>query len=419
MDDFGFNISEHIIPCTHIRGYRHATKDATAVLRLAVKEYTPKTRGDVEQGAVTVIAAHANGIPKEAYEPVWEELRLRMGGKLRAIWFADSSHQGASGVLNEALQGDDPNYFDHSRDLLGMVNYFREKMKPPIVGVAHSMGCTQLTHLSFTHPRLFTGLLFIEPVMVAVHPPGPNASRMTSVRPDLWSSREAARADFQKNPFYRSWDPRTLDKYITYGLRQTPTLVYPDAKPGSVTLTTTKHQEAWLFLRSNFRPAPVDGKLDEGERLTTADFNEDQASFVFHRAEPGLAVSLLPHIQPHVLWVYGGKSYVNKKGEREKNVALTGIQNRANGGVEAGAVKMHIVEKGSHMFPLQMVTETADVIAPFLKEMSEKGQREEKFWQSYDSQKSERDGLVLSEMWKQEASKKKYENRPAGKDAKL
>jgi hypothetical protein len=30
-----------------------------------------------------------------------------MGGMLRAIWFADMSFQGASGVLNEELQGDD------------------------------------------------------------------------------------------------------------------------------------------------------------------------------------------------------------------------------------------------------------------------------------------------------------------------
>jgi hypothetical protein len=62
METSGFNIKEHVIPCQHIRGYRHATKDATAVLQLAIKEYTPKS--DVAEGAVTIIAAHGNGIIK-------------------------------------------------------------------------------------------------------------------------------------------------------------------------------------------------------------------------------------------------------------------------------------------------------------------------------------------------------------------
>ena len=36
------------------------------------------------------------------------------------------------------------NWFDHSRDLLYMVNNFRERMIRPIFGVGHSMGAAQL-----------------------------------------------------------------------------------------------------------------------------------------------------------------------------------------------------------------------------------------------------------------------------------
>lgn len=36
------------------------------------------------------------------------------------------------------------NWFDHSRDLLHMINHFREEMPRPIIGVGHSMGCAQL-----------------------------------------------------------------------------------------------------------------------------------------------------------------------------------------------------------------------------------------------------------------------------------
>jgi hypothetical protein len=248
------------------------------------------------------------------------------------------------------------------------------------------------------------------------HPPGQNAARLTNFRSDLWPSFEAARAEFQKNPFYNTWDPRAMDRYLRYGLRRTPTAVYPDAAPGSVTLTTTKHQEAWLYVRSCFDPVSPDGKLDEVERFTTGDYTEDQASYKFHRAEPGIAADLLPLIRPHVLFVYGEKSYVNIPGEREKNVFKTGTRTRTNGGVEAGAVRMEILEKGGHLFPVQMVAETAEIMAPFLKEMIAKSQREEQFWQNYDSGKSERNGLAISQKWFKEASKKKYEKRPVAKE---
>jgi hypothetical protein len=36
------------------------------------------------------------------------------------------------------------NWFDHSRDLLYIVNVFRDQMTRPIVGVAYSMGFAQL-----------------------------------------------------------------------------------------------------------------------------------------------------------------------------------------------------------------------------------------------------------------------------------
>ena len=35
-------------------------------------------------------------------------------------------------------------YFDHSRDLLHMVNTFRHEMPEPIIGIGHSMGALQL-----------------------------------------------------------------------------------------------------------------------------------------------------------------------------------------------------------------------------------------------------------------------------------
>lgn len=45
------------------------------------------------------------------------------------------------------------NWFDHSRDLLCMVNRFWDRMPRPIIGIAHSMGSAQL----YTPYNLRTG----------------------------------------------------------------------------------------------------------------------------------------------------------------------------------------------------------------------------------------------------------------------
>ena len=42
-------------------------------------------------------------------------------------------------------------WFDHSRDLLVMVNHFADQMPRPIIGVAHSMGCAQMYVSSMCH----------------------------------------------------------------------------------------------------------------------------------------------------------------------------------------------------------------------------------------------------------------------------
>lgn len=101
-------------------------------------------------------------------EPLWEDLYAhlkRQSVPLRGIWIADVSNQGASGVLNEDVQGDTGNFsfatwfgvysanertttvswYDHSRDILHMVNHFRDEMPRPLIGVAHSIGCAVMS----------------------------------------------------------------------------------------------------------------------------------------------------------------------------------------------------------------------------------------------------------------------------------
>jgi alpha-beta hydrolase superfamily lysophospholipase len=139
---------EHVVECQHIREYPAATaNEQEDVLHLAVKQYVPLDNPEPQPGDVTILAAHANGFPKELYEPLWEEIYARSkanGFRIRSIWMADVAHQGQSSVLNEDVLGNDPSWFDHPRDLLHLVNVKRKEMPRPIVGIGHSMGGAHL-----------------------------------------------------------------------------------------------------------------------------------------------------------------------------------------------------------------------------------------------------------------------------------
>lgn len=107
-----FDVREHIIDGQHIRdnpGGLNTDEDVT--LKLAVKEYVPKVPVSFSRfPPMTIIGGHANGIPKEVYEPLWDDLLgavRAQGGDIRSVWVADNAHQGDSAVVNEHVLGDD------------------------------------------------------------------------------------------------------------------------------------------------------------------------------------------------------------------------------------------------------------------------------------------------------------------------
>lgn len=60
-----FRVIEHTARCQHIRERRGATElDQANKLRLAVKQYVPRSNLTPAPGDVTFIGAHANGFPK-------------------------------------------------------------------------------------------------------------------------------------------------------------------------------------------------------------------------------------------------------------------------------------------------------------------------------------------------------------------
>ena len=106
-----YRVVEHVVRCQHTRDRpAGAERGCDNDLRLHVKQYIPTSNPSPKPSDVTIIGAHANGFPKEVYEPMWDDLYQRLqacGRDIRSIWIADIASQGQSGILNEELLGPD------------------------------------------------------------------------------------------------------------------------------------------------------------------------------------------------------------------------------------------------------------------------------------------------------------------------
>ncbi len=410
---FPFHVVEHIVPCQHIREYPRAVLDSQeTVLHLHVKQYIPLGNPNPQPGDVTIIGAHANGFPKELYEPLWEDLLARSKGHkfcIRSIWIADVAHQGASSVLNEHDLGNDPNWNDHARDLLHLINTKRDLMPRPIIGIGHSMGGQNLVNLSYMHPRLFTTLVLIDPVIQthATVPKwaGPNPAQLSTYRRDLWPSREIAAKSFASSPFYQRWDARVLQRWIDYGLRDLPTNVHPlepyTAASDQVTLTTPKHQEVFTFLRPNYEGYGVGGK--SVNRNTHADLDPSATvTTPFYRGEGIAAYNKLPSLRPSVLYIFGSESDVGRPEACEAKMKYTGIGVGGSGGAATGLVQSITYEKTGHLIAMEAVDRTADDAARWIEGEMKRWRAEEEGFEKQWQSRPRLERQMVDERWKEE-----------------
>ncbi|KAL2833134.1 putative toxin biosynthesis protein [Aspergillus pseudoustus] len=397
---FPFRVVEHTLSGQHIREYPLSIngRQETA-LKLAIKQYIPVDQPTpIPDNAVTIIGIPGNGSPKEILEPLWEDLYAQLKKQsvpLRGIWIADVTNQGASGVLNENVLGDQTNWYDHSRDLLHMVNHFRDEMPRPIIGVAHSMGSAQLVNLAIIHPRLLSTLVLFEPVIPASRF-GHNPAIISSRRRDLWPTREKATESLTKS--LRTWDPRARDRYIRYGLRSVPTRLYNPSgdKPvpeGAVTLTTTKHQETWSASIANLEPESAG--LD---RLLLPDWDvENERPYLFSRPEMWAVARNLPFLRPSVFWVFGGQCYLSPPAEQEYKMRVTGTGIGGSGGAAKEMVEKAVLEDGNHNVVYENVRWSAGVAGDWIRRWYAKYLGDERFWSEYRSRSSDAEMLRLSD----------------------
>ena len=415
-------MSGHRILGQHIREYPGATAHGDDdALQIEIKQYTPIDNPTPQPGDVTIIATHANAHCKELYEPLWEELHARSsstGFRIRSIWVADMAQQGASYIANESSLGNDPHWFDHSRDLLRMVDHFREQMPRPIVGVGHSAGGAQMIFLSHLHPRLFHSLVLIEPSLnLGTVGQGKKVATVNAkyavFRKDVWPSHAEAAASISKNPFYKGWDPRVLSQLLHYGLRQTPTLVHPNADVNAVTLQTPKHQEAFSSVRPNFEGVTVNKPASAAERITHPDV-DPKAGYrsPFYRVETVLAFSHLKTIRPSVLFIHGSDSWFATPDVRAARVKTTGTGRGGNGGAELGRVK-EVVLPGGHFVVMELVNQTAASTADYLGSELNRWKENERSFKEQWEQKDPRQKQIVDDRWIQVL---KNDNKSQGKE---
>ncbi|PQE27372.1 toxin biosynthesis protein [Rutstroemia sp. NJR-2017a WRK4] len=374
-----FKVIEHVIPGQHIREYPNGTKQRQEdVLQLSIKQYIPlNSPNPPPENSITIIGVHGNGFPKSR------------NVHIRSIWMADCFNQGASGVLNEHVQGDDPSWFDHSRDLLQMVNHFRSEMPRPIVGVAHSMGCAQL---------LLSTLVLYEPIIINIRARNgePNPALMSTRRRDLWDSREKAESYFRKA--FHAWDPRVVELFLKYGLRATPTALYDDTQKtpaGAVTLTTSKHQESWTYIQYNFEPK--EAGLD---RLLLPDWDKDlEMPMLYTRVECSITMRNLPYIRPSVLYVFGAKSPFSSTAAQDEKLAVTGSGVGGSGGEAEGKVQKVVFPESGHLLVFENVQESARASAEWIDRWFQQWLVDERFYKGYESKKSDKDMLRVSKAW--------------------
>ena len=248
------------------------------------------------------------------------------------------------------------------------------------------------------HPRLLSTLVLIEPVMMDEISGTPSPVLQSTVRRDIWETRAKAESYLRKA--FKSWDPRALDRLVEYGLRETPTALYSSRNQilasGSVTLRTTKHQEAWGYKQLN-----VDRRREPGlSRLLLPDWDPTVAlPPISNRPEPLIAMKFLPYLRPSVLYVFGAKGPLSTQEEQEKKIKRTGTEAGGSGGATEGMVKGHVLQGFGHLLIFEQPAETARAATNWIQKWFDKWLTHERFLQAHESEKSANGMLEVSKVW--------------------
>jgi hypothetical protein len=202
---------------------------------------------------------------------------------------------------------------------------------------------------------------------------GPIFVQLSLNREDTWPSRSEAAKIFKKA--YNKWDPTVLERYIKHGLRDVQSETDLAEAKGSVTLTTSKHQEAIQYMRPNFQnKKPLDADKDP-ESLQSHDtvFYPDiigppNTICPFYRYEPIFLFKLLKHIRPSVLYLFREASPISTPDHRVEKLERTGKGIGGSGGYRNGRVKEVTFPGSGHALPFEAVDGVSEAASTWFKQ---------------------------------------------------
>lgn len=203
---------------------------------------------------------------------------------------------------------------------------------------------------------------------------------MSTFRRDVWPSREIVAEGYKKSKFYKAWDPRVLDRQIQFGLRDLPTAIYPlESIKGSekpVTLTTTKHQEVFTFLRPNFDGSGHNGQPVDSKKCPDLD-SKLPLTYPFYRPEPPRTFYRLPEIRPSVLYIFGETSYLSSPSAIKEKLEATGSGLGGSGGSRCGRVKGVTLKQIGHLVAMEAVDQCANAASEWVGDEMQRWRKEE------------------------------------------
>lgn len=254
------------------------------------------------------------------------------------------------------------------------------------------------------HPRLIATLVLLDPVILAMKIPVPpnafSALKMSARRRDIWPSLDDAVETFKKSTFFASWDPRVLHRWVQFGFRRLPTLIYPEtgAEDNRVTLKTTKHQEVFTFARPNFK-AFRSGQFDPKHHV---DLEREAAAITpFIRAEGNDVYRRLESVRPSVLYVFGENSELSAPEERRAKICLTGAGVGGSGGIKAGRVKEVVLAGVGHLVAMEAVGRCAESAAAWIGAELKRWKADEEEFQKAWACKSIIEKSTIDDEWRE------------------
>ncbi|KAH9474764.1 Abhydrolase domain-containing protein mpaH [Psilocybe cubensis] len=225
------------------------------VLWNCVNRYVKNGLNEKQANAgVTLFFAHANGFPKEIFEPTLAHLLSSPAAAvIDEVWVWESIQHGDAALINAPSASGLFDWQDNGRDISNFLLYFMPSSSTAstlpthlprvstectatrarsgfasrnLIAIGHSYGGCTSALAAILYPSLFKALYLIDPVILSPTPPPPLPAGTTPSgdlalgalsRRDGWESREEALASFSQNPFFKAWDPEVLKIYIECG----------------------------------------------------------------------------------------------------------------------------------------------------------------------------------------------------------